>query len=76
MLRIKHTTPISEIKSCGCVLDSDPDTVGLLIRVCEEHHHPEWGIRRLMDAEIDSVVRGTRPRSRPFGVIGNFLVAK
>ncbi len=82
--RIKATFPPLAVRECGCKLDPDPDTEGLIIETCEQHaweaSAAEYRYRRLMDEEIEQVVKGSGnrmgPLARAAGVVGNFAVAK
>lgn len=82
--RQKHTFPPLLARDCRCKLDPDPETDGVIIDVCEQHaweaSAAEYRYRRLMDEEIEQVVKGQGnrpgPLARAVGVVGNFAVAK
>jgi len=84
LTRVRNTFHPPGIKECGCVTDPDPETDGLIIAVCERHawetSAAECRYRRLMDEEVEQVVKGqgnrTGPLARAVGVIGDFAVAK
>jgi hypothetical protein len=66
---------------CPCRIDED----GIVVELCPPHdataHQFEWRVRRVLDGELDEVIRELAGRSptrieRKAGAIGDFAIAR